>query len=338
MTMTLLGEKIDVVGDDYVEVESLRFLNDNPRVYACTHGEVDFRNLSTEEQQERIQTRLIEEPSVKNLIPEIKRHEGLIEPILVRQDTREVIEGNSRLAVYRHFRDTGVAGEWDLIPCHIVTGLTPKQQAAFLNQIHVKGKTQWTPYEKANFAYVRKESGWELEEIADLFGESAGTIRKRVRVIELMRENEDREQSHFSHYDVIVRSGGALKALEDKPEFKQRIMKDLREFSITENDGGSDITAQELRRALPTLLTKSRVLNRYSKGTVDLSEACRLSDISPVEEKVRRSTTLLLDVTRSDIEALDPQRFAALKQNVRKLVRESDRTRRLVEDVDHGGP
>ena len=71
MTMTLLGEKIDVVGDDYVEVESLRFLNDNPRVYACTHGEVDFRKLSQEDQQERIQARLIEEPSVKKLIPEI---------------------------------------------------------------------------------------------------------------------------------------------------------------------------------------------------------------------------------------------------------------------------
>ena len=174
-----------------------------------------------------------------------------------------------------------------------------------------------------------------LEEIADLFGETTATIRKRVRVIELMRQNADPEQSHFSHYDVLVRNPGALKTLDDKPEFKHRIMQDLREIAITETGDSSHVTAQELRRALPTLLTKTKVLNRYSNGAVDLSEACRLSEISPVEEKVRRATTLLLDVTRLDIQALDPQRFAALKQHVRKLVRESDRTRRLVENIDH---
>ena len=335
MTMTLLGEKIDVVGDDYIEVESLRFLNDNPRVYACTHGESDFHRLSHEEQQERIQVRLIEEPSVKNLLPEIKRHQGLIEPILIRQDTREVIEGNSRLAVYRHFQESGVSGDWDLIPCHIVSSLTPKQQAAFLNQIHVKGKTQWSPYEKANFAFVRKAKGWGIDEIADLFGESPGTIRKRVRVIELMRENSDREQSHFSHYDVLVRSPGALKTLDDKPVFRERIMEDLRAITVADPPSGSEVTAQDLRKSLPTLLTKTKVLNRYSKGVVDLSEACRLAEISPVEEKVRRATTLLTDVTRFDIQALDPQRLAALRQNVKKLVRETDRTRRLMENIDN---
>ena len=335
--MTLLGEKIDVVGDDYVEIETLRFLSDNPRVYACTHGESDFHRLSPEEQQERIQVRLIVQPSVKNLIPEIKRHQGLVEPILIRQDTREVIEGNSRLAVYRHFQETGVSGDWDLIPCQIVSSLTPKQQAAFLNQIHVKGKTQWTPYEKANFAYVRKAKGWGIDAIADLFGESAGTIRRRVRVIELMSENGDREQNHFSHYEVLVRSPGALKTLDDKPDFRDRIMEDLRTITIAEAASGSEVTAQDLRKALPTLLTKTKVLNRYSKGSVELSEACRLAEISPVEEKVRRATTLLTDVTRLDIQTLDPQRFAALRQHVKKLVRETDRTRRLMESLDNGG-
>ena len=96
--MKLLGEPIQL-SDDYLEVDKLKFLKDNPRVYACTYGEPNFNNLTEEQQQDIIFMKLQQEPSVRNLKPEIKRHGGLMEPILVRLDTMEVIEGNSRLAV-----------------------------------------------------------------------------------------------------------------------------------------------------------------------------------------------------------------------------------------------
>ena len=52
--------------DDYLDIHDLKFLKDNPRVYACTHGEPDFNRLPEEEQQELIYKRLLQEPSVKN--------------------------------------------------------------------------------------------------------------------------------------------------------------------------------------------------------------------------------------------------------------------------------
>ena len=179
---TLLGETIQF-RDDYIDIDTLKFLKDNPRVYACTHGLPDFENWTEEEQQDEIFKQLLQEPSVKNLLPEVRRHKGLVEPISVRYDRMEVIEGNSRLAVYRKLRDDKFEGEWQLIPCEIVSSITDEQQAAFLNEVHVKGKTQWSAYEKANFAYVRKAKGWGSDQIAKLFGESHGTIRKRVNVI-----------------------------------------------------------------------------------------------------------------------------------------------------------
>ena len=97
----ILGKAIPLTSD-YRNIEELYFLGENPRVYAVTHGEPGFEDLMREEQQEVIFQKLCKEPSVKNLIPEVRRHGGLMEPILVREDTREVIEGNSRLAVYRH--------------------------------------------------------------------------------------------------------------------------------------------------------------------------------------------------------------------------------------------
>ena len=77
---------------------NLRFLKDNPRVYSCIYDELDFENLPEAVQQEKIFEKLQAEPSVKNLVQEIKRHGGLMERILVRLDTMQVVEGNSRLA------------------------------------------------------------------------------------------------------------------------------------------------------------------------------------------------------------------------------------------------
>ena len=210
--MKILGKSIPIA-NDYVCIDQLKFLKDNPRVYACMHGEPDFDKLIEEEQQDVILKKLLQEPSVKNLIPEVKRHGGLMEPVLVRRDTMEVIEGNSRLAVYRQLYQKNEEGDWEFIPCDIVSSLTEDQQAAFLNQIHIKGKTKWSAYEKANFAYVRKERGWKPKKISTLFGESEQTIRTNVKVIEMMKDNEDNKQSHFNYYNVMVRTP----AISQKP-------------------------------------------------------------------------------------------------------------------------
>ena len=75
---------------------------------------------------------------------------------MVRHDTMEVIEGNSRLAAYKKLYDAEEEerDQWEFILCQIVSSLTKEQLAAYLHQLHVKGKTNWTAYEKANFAYV----------------------------------------------------------------------------------------------------------------------------------------------------------------------------------------
>ena len=66
----LLGKTIPV-SNDYKDIDTLKFLKDNPRVYSCTHGLPDFENWTEEEQQEAIFQRLLQEPSVKNLLPDV---------------------------------------------------------------------------------------------------------------------------------------------------------------------------------------------------------------------------------------------------------------------------
>ena len=210
----------------------------------------------------------------------------------------EVIEGNSRLAVYRKLRDDKFEGEWQLIPCEIVSSITDEQQAAFLNEVHVKGKTQWSAYEKANFAYVRKAKGWGIDQIAKLFGESHGTIRKRVNVIGMMRESGDNDQSHFSYYDVIVRSQIISKETKENGELLSLLLEKIKDLGS--DDEEDHFTAQELRKKLPVILEKPKVLKRYMDRQVDLDGGYQLARISHVEEKDKQAGLFLEDVSKQD--------------------------------------
>ena len=269
----ILKEPVKVVREDYMDIYELKFLKDNPRVYACTHEYPNFDELMEGEQQDVIFHKLKEETSVKNLRPEIERHGGLMEPILVRLDTKQVIEGNSRLAVYRLLYEKTKESDWEYIPCNMVSGLTERQQAAFLNEIHVKGKTQWSAYEKANFAYVRRERGWSLNDIAELFGESVNTIRTRVRVIETMKENSDGTKSHFSYYDVLVRIPTIQKEVSQNGELRNLLYAEIKKTDPkddksanedeTAEEDESRFTAQELRKKLPAIIEKPKVLRKY---------------------------------------------------------------------------
>lgn len=327
--MKILGKTIEL-SNDYLDINTLKFLKDNPRVYACTHGEPDFEGLTEEQQQSIIFEKLKKEQSVKNLKPEVKRHRGLIEPILVRHDTMEVIEGNSRLAVYRQLYEEEPQGEWELIPCEIVSSLTEEQQAAFLNQIHVKGKTSWSAYEKANFAYVRQQRNWSINQIAELFGESSATIHTRIKVIKMMQDNNDNVQSHFSYYDVLIRTSEISQAMREEG-LGDFLLSKIKSFGPNDKDG--DFTSLELRKKLPVILKKPKVLKKYMDKKIDLDEAYQRAKVSQVEEKVRQAKDILSDVSQQDVSQLEQGRFNSFEQVVRKLKQEVERIEKMTKTI-----
>ena len=328
--ITILGEKISI-SEDYIDIHDLTFLTDNPRVYASTHGVSNFEDKTEEEKQDTIFEQLLKEPSVKNLKPDIKRHGGLMEWILMRHDTMEVIEGNSRLAVYRQLHEDEPENDaWSHIPCNIVSSLTDEQQAAFLNQIHVTGKTQWSAYEKANHSYVmRYKKKKSLESIAKLFGESEATIRIRIKSIEMMAKKKDNEREHFSYYDVLVRNQGIINGMESAGGL-ENLLSDIKQIGQGED---SPFTALDLRKKLPVVLKKSKVLKRYIDRKIDLDQAYQRAKISDVEENIKQATELLEDVSKDKVSDLEKNEFNAFKQATRKLSREVKRITDMTKDI-----
>lgn len=331
-TITIRGQAIPI-GLDTVSVDKLSFLPDNPRVYAVTHGIPGFRELSPEQQQKLIFEALCKEPSVKNLKKDIPRNGGLLERILVRHDRYEVVEGNSRLAAYRLLRDEAADGSWEGIPCRLVSSLTEEQQAAYLQQIHVTGKTQWSAYEKANFAYVhRSERGWTVEHIAELFGESETTILKKISVIKMMAENKDPEREHFSFYEVLYGVQQSVKDKRDRSQLWAVVLGQIRGMESAEPS--SRYTAMELRRRLPAVLRKPKIEKRFTAGKISLEDAFQSAKISRVEERLRKALAMLRDITKTDMRALDQPRLNAFKQDARKAKREVERLNKIVEAIE----
>ena len=324
ITIVIMREKVSAVHQRR-DIHELRFLPDNPRVYAAIREMQDFPDLTPEEQQIRIYERLLQEPSVKNLTPQIKQDGGLQDPIIVREDTRQVIEGNSRLAVYRKLSDEDPGNEeWTHIRCSVVKTLTDEQQTRLLGQAHLHGKTEWSPYAKALFCYR-----WVVEQqkdpqtLAEVSGITATEIGKNVRIIQLMQQNNDNNLSNYSYYHVLVRTRAISSAIEDNEPLRETLLSQIK----TE-----EFTAQEMRQRLPTVINKPKILRKYEKGDIPLEDAYDRAKISGVEQRLKKIRERLDDIEQEDIKALDRSELKAIEQVVRRINQGLKRVSNMLEN------
>ena len=324
-TISILGEEVSATYRS-VEINKLLFLPDNPRVYAAIRKIAGFDQLTPAEQQERIYDQLLTEPSVQNVRPEIERDGGLQDPIIIRTDTREVIEGNSRLAVYRQLHSTDPHDErWHNIRCLDIGTPTRKQQVRLLGQAHLHGKTDWSAFARALFCYrwVREEKN-DPDELSQISGLSLQAINKEVDIIELMQENQDEKESHYSYYNV------AMTNRKISSEMRQRKDNPLRDVVLT-GIRNESFKAQQLRDWLPVVLDKSKVAKRFASGAIDLKEAHDRAEVSETKTRLDRILNLLDAIESKDINGLDFAEIRAVHQVARKV---NTKAKRLLAGVE----
>ena len=325
--LSILGEEIPC-SYQMVSIEKLKFFLNNPRVYSCINGQGIPED--PDEQQALIENQMLQEQSVKNLIPRIKKQGGLQEAILVRWDTMEVIEGNSRLASYRYLDRTDLEnrGKWQHIHCQIVSTLTDKQQYAYLHQVHIEGKTPWATYEKANQAFVmKKKDKYTDDEIRETLGITKLELDKRVKVIEMMDESGDKERSHFSHYNVILRTRKIAEELENNPLLKKAL---ISKICALGNEEDSGFKAQDLRDKLPVVIEKKKVLQKFIDGKISLDEAYQNARISGAQLNLKAALNKLLDIEKSELIDLSAVEMSSALVTAKKLCKESERIRAII--------
>ena len=322
-TIALMGEDIQA-RHDLVGIDRLRFLPDNPRVYAAIRDMADFAALTQDEKQIRIYEQLLQEQSVKILIPEIERDHGLQNPVVVRWDTQQVIEGNSRLAAYRKLHEKYPDDEkWISIKCLVVDKLTDDQQTRLLGQAHLHGQTEWSPYAKALYCFSWvEEKGRDVVSLSNISGISAAEIRKSVKIIQFMKENNDSKTSHFSYYNVILTNRRISSAIEQDNSFKKTLLADIKSEAFT---------AREMQDRLPTVIEKPKFLRKYERRDITLEDAFDRAKVSDTQQRLKRIRDRLGDFEHTDIASLQRGEIKSVQQIVRQIKRHLKRVSDMVE-------
>jgi hypothetical protein len=259
-TLTIRGKSIPVkLGQ--LPVNDLRFFAENPRIYSTMwtgNGEPD---------QDEIYEKLKRLDNVKELMQDIKLNGGLMEPVVVKDGTYEVLEGNRRLAAYRILCEQD-AIKWGLIK----TTLLPKSVAeedvfALLGQYHIKGRIDWAPYEQAGFLYRRHTNhNITKSQLAAEIGLSANRVGSLINTYQFMLDNNINDTSKWSYCEVFKKSPGIRKVAKKLPEIETRFISDLKKGKIKH--------AADIRDKLGKIDKASlKIQKAYVDGEISINDA-----------------------------------------------------------------
>ena len=317
----ILGKEISCVNEPQ-DINELKFYEKNPRVLSKLVRAGSLAG-SHEEKQQALQEALIHESSVKNLMKTIQEHRGLMEPLIVQHSTKEVLEGNSRLAALRMLYRKEEDEVYLQAPCRMVE-LDDDQIDAFLHQQHVDGKTQWSAFDKAYSAYYRVvQDGVSIEHYVKITLSNENEIRKQIKTIKLMKEHGmDDKTDRFSHYEQLVRSIKLKPLFEKNPNLKNYVLRGIQQDELP-------WSASQLRDGIPQIATKPKVLKKLIDGEVEFVDALERSRISKPKELIAKARIALDEVSKGGIDQLDNNEKSAVKIEVKKCSKLIERIEKM---------
>ena len=225
------GQKIQAKIEE-IDIFKLHYWKENPRVNSVIKQKYGGAKDVSDEIIEELMWDNCE--SVKDLYKDIEKQGGLIDEILVKNDT--VLEGNSRLCAYRHLYKKAQEKNneeemlnWSYIRSRVIPSDTSDEVIfSILGTWHIKGKAEWDTYEKA--AYLKRmteDYGYSIKEVSDTISKPEKFVRDHIKAYDLMIENKVFDLDKFSYfYEFIIN-----KNIKDEME------KDISVFNKTTSYG-----------------------------------------------------------------------------------------------------
>lgn len=257
-TLRIRGKDIPVTTTTMPH-NDLKFFVDNPRLYSVLRKDRDG-----EPSQDEIEAKLIDMEHVRELIQDIRRDDGLTDPIIVRRGTWEVLEGNSRLAAYRRLAQLDPI-KWSTIKVRLLPeDVDDALILALLGQYHLKGKTAWAPFEKAGFLYRRRmDHNISVDRLAQEVGDTKPRVGQLVKVYDFMVRHGQDEKARWSYYDEYLKSRYIKKVRDD----------DLDRLVVEKISSGAIPRAVDIRDKLAVICKAPRTLKKFKAGHCDFEEA-----------------------------------------------------------------
>jgi len=207
----------------------------------------------------------------------IRAQGGLINAIIVRPTEAGylVVEGNTRVAIYRELFRESKDPRWESIPAIIHVDASEEDEHAIRLQSHLVGPRPWKAYAKGKYLHhLYNDEKWSINELLDFCG---GNARKR-EIEEYIQAYEDMQE----HYGERLQSGlgyskfSAFVELQ-KPGIKQAIARagyTVKDFSDWLANG--NIAPLAAVRQLPRILSNASAKRAFLER--DAREAIKLLD------------------------------------------------------------
>jgi hypothetical protein len=259
-TIFLRGREIPI---ELTEVDNytLQFYPENPRIYSLLWGDTAVAPT----QQEIFDALSRSEHVRDELLPSIKLHGGLIEPLLVKGNV--VLEGNSRLAAYRLLSQTGDP-KWKYVHIRrLPNSIDESDVFALLGEYHIVGKKDWVPYEQAGYLWRRRKKHNVSEvELTKQVGLRLARVRHYIKVYQFMIDHNDRTATRWSFYDELLKGRKYKEVIESYPDFF--------DFIADKVNSGEIPRAVDVRDSLPLIVKAGgNTLKKFMKGKMDFDEA-----------------------------------------------------------------
>jgi len=257
-------------------------------------------------------------PTFQSLKESIRTNKGVIHPIIVNktEDGKlKVIEGNTRVAIYKEFKKKNIPGSWSTIPAIVHENLNKAAVDSIRLQAHLVGPRQWDPYSKAKYLnHLRNSEHLPLNQVIDYCG------GKKQEVLTYIDAFNDME----SYYKTILEDEADFDPTRfsafvelQKPIIKQSIID--AGFSLTDFAKWVDTrlvypleTVRDLPRILSNKESRSIFLKDGAKEALKVlikSEGGDISNLSLdklVKELITRLRSIQLNTIKdlgSDLES-----------------------------------
>ena len=291
-----IGKKDFNVKEMEINQASLKFYEDNPRVYS-TLRVFD----KTKPDQKSIEKLLTSMDHVKQLKLSIESNGGLLDSLIVREGDLVVLEGNSRLAAYRLLCQKDPI-TWGKVKCVVLpSDIDDSSIFTLLGQYHIIGRKDWSPYEQAGYLYRRKvETKLPIETMAKELGMKKRDAQRYLKVYSFMIAENDMEPTNWSHYDELLKNRSISKATETNPQLKKTIVAQIKNKEIQQ---ASDIRKVGEIAKCPDNKAK-RILVEIASGEKDIYEGYDVikdtGKIDAIYKKMRAFRDLISDSSFED--------------------------------------
>lgn len=222
--------------------------------------------------------------SFSGLRDSIKVSGGIIHPIIVSKENDGrliVIEGNTRLQIYKEFNESDPSGKWSTIPSLLYENLSDYDKHQIRLQSHLVGPREWDPYSKAKYLWQLSEvEHLPMNNIISLCGGRKTDIQRSIEAYIYME----------SVYRPLTREKGLVFNVRDFSKFLEyqnsTIKRSIKAAGYDENQFASWVvddridTAQKVR-IIPQVLSNEQASIKFLSS--NLSEAEKVLHANELE-------------------------------------------------------